>query len=233
MSAREVQARELFRRADCICFDVDSTVSTEEGIDVLAEACGAGEAVAEWTKKAMGGQVLFQDAIAARLGLMNPSLDTMSSLIAQHDFPLTPLMSELVVALKERNKEVVLVSGGLKQMIVPIAHKLSIPTENIFAIELFFNEDGTFKDFDRDAPTARTMGKRKVMEMLRQSYDNVVMIGDGATDLEAKSDDGAGAVIGFGGNAVRDKVKAEADWFVYNFQDLLDELDKDPLPVKA
>ena len=30
------------------CFDVDSTVITSEGIDVLAEYCGAGEAVAAW-----------------------------------------------------------------------------------------------------------------------------------------------------------------------------------------
>ena len=34
-----------------MCFDVDSTVIEEEGIDMLAEFKGAGEAVAEWTKK--------------------------------------------------------------------------------------------------------------------------------------------------------------------------------------
>ena len=37
--------------ADAVCFDVDSTVITEEGIDVLAEFNGAGAAVAEWTRK--------------------------------------------------------------------------------------------------------------------------------------------------------------------------------------
>ena len=34
---------ELWRSADCVCFDVDSTVLAEEGIDVLADACGHGE----------------------------------------------------------------------------------------------------------------------------------------------------------------------------------------------
>ena len=77
------------RHANAVCFDVDSTVITEEGIDVLAEFNGAGAAVAEWTRKlvgyirfldaeflvtelltlhhpvrAMGGQVLFQDALS-------------------------------------------------------------------------------------------------------------------------------------------------------------------------
>jgi phosphoserine phosphatase len=42
---------ELLRRAQAVCFDVDSTVITEEGIDVLADVCGAGKAVSEWTTK--------------------------------------------------------------------------------------------------------------------------------------------------------------------------------------
>lgn len=37
--------------ADAVCFDVDSTVCLDEGIDELADFCGAGQAVAEWTAK--------------------------------------------------------------------------------------------------------------------------------------------------------------------------------------
>ena len=51
----------------------DSTLISEEGIDVLAAHCGAGEAVAAWTAKAMGGGVKFEDALAARLALIEPS----------------------------------------------------------------------------------------------------------------------------------------------------------------
>lgn len=45
------QAKDILRRTDAVCFDVDSTVIDEEGIDVLAAHNGAGEAVAEWTRK--------------------------------------------------------------------------------------------------------------------------------------------------------------------------------------
>ncbi len=31
-----------------VCFDVDSTVCTDEAIDRLAEFCGVGEEVSEW-----------------------------------------------------------------------------------------------------------------------------------------------------------------------------------------
>ncbi|KAI8543179.1 hypothetical protein RHMOL_Rhmol08G0197700 [Rhododendron molle] len=65
---------EVWRNADAVCFDVDSTVCLDEGIDELAEFCGAGKAVAEWTARAMGGSVPFEEALAARLSLFNPSL---------------------------------------------------------------------------------------------------------------------------------------------------------------
>ena len=38
----------LWARATAVCFDVDSTVCVDEGIDKLAEHCGVGEAVAAW-----------------------------------------------------------------------------------------------------------------------------------------------------------------------------------------
>ena len=42
---------ELWKNGDAVCFDVDSTVCIDEGIDELAEFCGAGKAVAEWTAR--------------------------------------------------------------------------------------------------------------------------------------------------------------------------------------
>ena len=39
---------DVWRRADAVCFDVDSTLIREEAIDKLAEHCGVGAQVAEW-----------------------------------------------------------------------------------------------------------------------------------------------------------------------------------------
>lgn len=41
----ESTIREIWRHADAVCFDVDSTVIREEGIDELAKFCGKGEEV--------------------------------------------------------------------------------------------------------------------------------------------------------------------------------------------
>jgi phosphoserine phosphatase len=49
------------------------------------------------------------------------------------------------------------------------------------------------------------------------------MVGDGATDLEARPP--ADGFIGYGGIVVREKVKAGADWFVTDFAELITALD--------
>lgn len=40
------QSRTLWRTADAVCFDVDSTVIMDEAIDEMAKYCGKGDAVA-------------------------------------------------------------------------------------------------------------------------------------------------------------------------------------------
>lgn len=50
-AAPPASVQAVWRSVGAVCFDVDSTVCEEEGIDVLAEHCGAGQAVKEWTTK--------------------------------------------------------------------------------------------------------------------------------------------------------------------------------------
>ena len=70
------------------------------------------------------------------------------------------------------------------------------------------------------------MGKPRALELIRDrnAYKNIVMIGDGATDMQAKPP--AVAFIGFGGVEVREKVRDGADWFVTDFADLIYILDE-------
>ena len=42
------QAKQVWKKADAVCFDVDSTVIMDEGIDELAAFCGRGEEVSQW-----------------------------------------------------------------------------------------------------------------------------------------------------------------------------------------
>lgn len=41
-------AKRVWKSSDAVCFDVDSTVITDEGIDELATFCGRGKEVSAW-----------------------------------------------------------------------------------------------------------------------------------------------------------------------------------------
>ncbi|KAJ4713196.1 Phosphoserine phosphatase chloroplastic [Melia azedarach] len=166
---------ELWRNADAVCFDVDSTVCVDEGIDELAEFCGAGKAVAEWTARAMGGSVPFEEALAARLSLFKPSLSQVQ------DF------------LEKRPPSIIIKHFPLK------------PVASILGVE----------------------EKAKAVQQVRKAhgYKALVMIGDGATDLEAHQPGGADMFICYGGVQLRESVAEKADWLVFNFEDLMNSLD--------
>ncbi|CAI7750345.1 unnamed protein product [Closterium sp. NIES-54] len=217
----------VWRAADAVCFDVDSTVCVDEGIDELAAYCGAGEAVAAWTTKAMSGSVPFETALAARLEIFNPSAADVAGFLRDHPPRLNPGIGELVRRLKARGTEVYLISGGFRQMIEPVAALLDIPVTNIFANRLLFEEgSGAYSGFDANEPTSRSGGKARAIVQLKQEhgFKRLVMVGDGATDLEARQPGGADMFIGYGGIQVRKVVAAESDWFAMDFQHLIDNV---------
>lgn len=72
-SKRILEAKRIIQSADIVCFDVDSTVICEEGIDELANFCGKGEEVSNLTKEAMGGSMTFQEALRRRLDIIKPT----------------------------------------------------------------------------------------------------------------------------------------------------------------
>lgn len=206
--------------ADAVCFDVDSTVIAEEGIDTLAEYLGKGEEVAALTKEAMEGGMKFQDALAARLELLRPSRQSIEKLLKEQPLVLTENVQGLMSALQQKSVDIWLVSGGFRIMIEPVASQLSIPIDNIVANTIVFDDDGKYMDFDPNEPTSRDMGKPKALEMIesQKHYQTMVMVGDGATDAQAKPP--AKAFIGFGGVIERAAVKEKADWFVMDFEDM-------------
>eukprot|EP00638_Chattonella_subsalsa_P004061 CAMPEP_0117755174 /NCGR_PEP_ID=MMETSP0947-20121206/13290_1 /TAXON_ID=44440 /ORGANISM="Chattonella subsalsa, Strain CCMP2191" /LENGTH=233 /DNA_ID=CAMNT_0005574449 /DNA_START=246 /DNA_END=944 /DNA_ORIENTATION=+ len=208
----EEYARHALRKADAVCFDVDSTVIKEEGIDVLAEFCGAGEKVAELTAKAMGGSMLFQDAIRARLDLIQPSQQAVADCLELHPPPLSPGIKQFIQMLHDRGTDVYLVSGGFRLMIQPVADMVGVPHSRIYANTLLFEDDGSYRDFETEELTSRSGGKAEVVQLLKnkKGYQTIIMVGDGVTDMQARPP--ADAFIGYGGVAEREAVMEGADW---------------------
>lgn len=190
---------------------------------MLAASLGKGEEVAAWTARAMNGGVKFEDALAARLQIIQPSKQDVEACLINHPFQLTPGIQDLIQALQERSIHVYLVSGGFRQMIEPVAAILDIPKERIYANRLLFNTSNNYEylGFDTAEPTSADQGKPKALRHIKQkgNYNVMVMVGDGATDAQAKPP--ANSFIGFGGVVERESVKASACWFVRDFQDMI------------
>lgn len=219
---RVAEAREALKRAHIVCFDVDSTVITEEGIDELAQFCGKGSEVAALTKEAMGGGMTFQEALRRRLDIIKPSQKQIREFLKTRPSTISGGIRELIDQLRRNSAEIYLISGGFDCLIEPVADALEIPLCNLFANKLFFHYNGSYAGFDTNQVTSRSGGKGEAIKMIKSRFSSntvVTMIGDGMTDLEACPP--ADYFIGYGGNAVREEVQKRATYYVTNFADLL------------
>jgi phosphoserine phosphatase len=211
------------RTADAFCFDVDSTFCEDESIDEIAAFLGVGDQVAALTARAMGGTVLFQDALRDRLGVMKPSATDIEKYLATHPPLISPGIPELLHTLRRQGKEIFLVSGGFRQIIHPLAAGLDIPLTHVFANTILFDEkDGSYTGFDPAEFTSHSGGKAEAVVHIKKNWGlkKIVMVGDGATDAEAKQPGGADAFIGYGGTVYRENIAERADWYVMKIEEI-------------
>ncbi|MFW5443422.1 MAG: HAD-IB family phosphatase [Methylococcaceae bacterium] len=197
---------------DIICFDCDSTLSKIEGIDELGRRSGLFDQLVVLTNAAMNGELALEDVYGRRLNLIKPDQAQMEWLADLYIAEIVEGVKEVFSTLLAQNKQVHIISGGIRQAILPLADLLGISSTHVHAVDVLFNDDGSYKDFDQQSPLAKTGGKAIICKQLLNGDKSMVMVGDGKTDLEAKN---AGAtVIGFGGVAQREIVLQQADRFV-------------------
>lgn len=197
---------------DVVCFDCDSTLSRIEGIDELARRNGIFDEVAALTDAAMNGELALEEVYAKRLELIKPDKASIDWLAALYISELVEGVVETVAALQANAKQIHIISGGLRQAILPLAAQLGIPEQHVHAVDIEFGADGGYLDFARHSPLAVSGGKARICRRLRMQHSSLVMVGDGKTDLEAKQ---AGAyMIGFGGVVRRPLVENQADCYV-------------------
>ncbi len=230
---------QLWKKAEAVCFDVDCTVTKQDALDDLAEFLGCGQQVRDLTNAAMDGEMHLDDALQKRLEIMDATVDKLTEYVKTRpaEERLTPGIKRLVHELQARNVEVFFISGGFRELILPVADVLGIPRQNIFANRFVYMADDELgaggyptirvRGFDPKEPTSRDGGKPEAIRKIRQMnpYQTVVMVGDGITDLEAVQETGgADLFIGYSGVVERPIVKANADWYVDNFDELTDAL---------
>lgn len=201
------------RRVRTVVFDCDSTLSAVEGIDELARAHRA--EIEQLTDAAMKGEVPLEQVYGRRLDLVRPSLEALRALGQRYIEGLVPDAEAVVRALQAERIQVRIMSGGLRPAVLALGERLGLAARDVAAVDLHFDEAGEYRGFDSASPLARGGGKRELLSIWRRDLPApVMMVGDGATDLEAR--DVADVFVAYAGVVARGPVIAAADVAVHS-----------------
>ena len=208
-------------RFKSVVFDVDSTLSGIEGIDWLASLRGS--EIAEWsatlTDRAMRGEIPIEAVYGERMRAVRPSRAEIQQLGEAYIDRMASGAAETFKDLKAANIEITMISGGLRQAILPLATALGVDDGRVHAVSVFFDETGNFAGFDEASPLTRQTGKKTTVAGLGLKAP-ILAVGDGMTDCEMKS-----VVDSFAAFTLftrRQAVIARADFVVENFDQLRD-----------
>ena len=192
-----------------IFFDVDSTLVTIEGIDVL----GAGNPeIARLTEAAMNGDVPLDQVYARRLEMIRPTREAVEELGRRYLESIVEGGQETIRALKDAGCIVHLVTAGIAQAVESLAGKFGVATHGV---RLRFDDLRAAAVIEGDLKQQAGVGRGKevvVRDVRARTKGNAAFIGDGVSDLEAKP--AVDLFIGFGGVHTRPRVRENADVFV-------------------
>ena len=198
-------------RFRCVLFDCDSTLSAIEGIDELAREHKA--EIERLTELAMRGELPLEAVYGRRLAIIRPSRAEVARVGALYVERLVAGARETVQALHEAGIEVRIVSGGLLPAVLHVGRALDIDDALVFAVDVAFDEDGGYAGFDETSPLARQGGKAALIGSWTDLPRPAMLVGDGATDLEAK--EVVDRFVAFAGVEARAAVVAGGDDVVH------------------
>ncbi len=197
---------------DAIIFDCDGTLSTLEGIDELAKRNGVGKQVSALTADAMGKTGMNLGLYKKRLDLVKPTQEQVFSLGMEYFVHRVPDAEQVISTLKRLNKTIYIISAGLTPAVQIFGQLLQVPQANIFAVNIAFDTQGHFLEFDHKSPLVTREGKRLIVLQLKAKHEHLGYIGDGLNDCETA--DLVMRFIGYGGAFYRENIAALCDYYI-------------------
>lgn len=131
-----------------VVFDADSTLSALEGIDWLGALRGPQVAadIEALTNRAMDGLVPLDDVYAERIARIRPTAHELQRLGEVYVERVLPGAAELIAALHAAGVQTMIVSGGIREALLPLAAHLGIPDSRVHAVTLRASADTPARD---------------------------------------------------------------------------------------
>lgn len=170
-----------------VVFDFDSTLIDCESLEeILAPKCAArpelDAQIRAITTQGMEGLLSFQDSLSRRLALASPTREEVCAFGERALVHLTPGIAALVAELRAQSVEIKIISGGLREAILPVALHLGLTAADVGAVSLSFAEDGRFLGID---PHDRYSHSKQLgaAEASKTWSRPRIGVGDGMTDF--------------------------------------------------
>lgn len=166
-----------------VLMDVDSTLISQEVIELLGAKAGVVDQVKAITDRAMAGEIDFEESLRERVGLLKGLPESVLTEV-RGEISLTPGAKTLVTTLQKLGHTVAVVSGGFIDVIEPLLQSLDIVHYRANTLEI---NQGVLTGglvgpiVDR---AAKAQALRDFAAIEKVEIEQTVAIGDGANDLD-------------------------------------------------
>ncbi|RFZ81876.1 phosphoserine phosphatase [Mucilaginibacter terrenus] len=208
--------------------DFDSTFTQVEALDELARISlknhpdreAIYKKIEDLTNASMEGRLSFTESLQQRVKLLCANRDHLKQLITHLKKKVSVSFSRNTAFFKDHQEEVLIVSGGFKEFIIPVVTEYHIKRENIYANTFEFDEEGNIVGYDKTNPLSQEGGKVKLLREMNLQGD-IYGIGDGYSDFQLKESGLIKKFFAFTENIERKSVAEKADHITPSFDEFL------------
>ena len=215
-----------------LILDFDSTIVRVESLDIFADIVLKNSQdhktifreIKRLTNAGMTGKISFKESLQKRMKLLRGSRKEVLALCDILKQSITPSFFNNKDWLKLHCEKILIVSGGFRESILPIAEILGLKIENVFANNFLYSDSGNIIGIDQENMLYRSKGKLELLKSLGIS-NKIIIVGDGSTDAKVKELGEHVTFIAFTENIKRLPVVEKADIVSNRFDDVIHFID--------
>jgi D-3-phosphoglycerate dehydrogenase len=209
-------------------FDFDSTLTSVEALDVLAEITLAGnptkdaiiKEIIAITNLGIDGEISFTESLEKRIKLLQAKKTDLPKLIKELHKKVSPSIERNKAFFEKYAASIYVISAGFKEFIVPIVAAYNIPADRVFANTFEFDKDDYIVGFDKTNSLSKHNGKIQCLRDLKLEGE-IQVIGDGYSDYVTREAGIAHKFFAYTENVSRDKTTKNADFITPNLDEFL------------